>query len=157
MIMDEEVFAVIIAIAVVASAVGIAFVWRSGGEPFTAIAILGLYPKTVVLGRNISLCLFIYNNMFKPIAYEVRYKIALNVSQLPTNTSPSNTETLCTWTGVLGHGENATFPITVSIPPNKELVGRNISLVFELWIFDPYKGVWVYSGRWVHLWVRVVE
>ncbi|MCC6041862.1 MAG: DUF1616 domain-containing protein [Desulfurococcaceae archaeon] len=162
MILDEEVFAVIVALSIIASAVGIATIWRPEGEGFTAIGLLdescriGLYPKRVLPGGNLTLCISVFNYMGRPIAYMVTYKIALNSSQLPTNTTPSSTDPLATWVGALSDRSNRTFLVGVSVPTTA-VVGSRVALVFELWILESRSGTWVYSGRWVHLWVQVGE
>jgi len=161
-ILDEEVFAVIVALAVVASAVGIASIWRPQEEGFVAIGLLdescriGLYPRSAAPGSNLTLCISVFNYLGRPAAYMVSYKVALNSSQLPTNTTPSSMIPLATWVGALGDRSNRTFLVKVSVPGDA-VVGSRVALVFELWLLDPRSGTWVYSGRWVHAWVQVVE
>jgi uncharacterized membrane protein len=94
-ILDEEVFAVILALTIIASSLGIALTWRASGEAFTAIGLLdesckiGVYPRTVAVNQSLTLCIYIYNHMGKPVAYQVLYKVAVNASQLPKATAPS--------------------------------------------------------------------
>jgi uncharacterized membrane protein len=162
MILDEEVFAVVIALTVIASALGIALTWRPQGEEFVAIGLLnedckiGYYPRNVTLGSNVTLCLYVGNYMSKPVAYKVLYKVALNASQLPTNTTPSSVGQLAAWVGALSSGSNSTTVVSVPIPSNASTVGSRVSLVFELWLLDTKAGSWVYSGRWADLWVQIV-
>lgn len=162
-ILDEEVFAVMISITVIASVIGFAVVvFPRDGESFVAMGTLnencrlGGYPTQVVMGSNITLCIFIYNHLGKPVVYQVVYKIGLDSSQLPTNTSPSIAEPLKLWRGILEHGRNITFYVSVHIPYDNRLLNRNASLIFELWILNSEKEAWSYSGRWNHLWVRIV-
>jgi len=163
MILDEEVLAVVIAILLIASIIGVVFIWRSGGEGFTAIGLLnencriGYYPTNVVQGQNLTLCIFVYNHMNKPIIYKVIYKLVYNSSELPTNTTPSPNPEIASWVGALNNDANATFLVSVSVPRNESIVGGNISLVFELWLLDPVNKSWIYTGEWVNRWVRVVE
>jgi len=58
---------------------------------------------------------------------------------------------------LLDHGENITFYVEVPIKVNESFVGKRIALIFELWIYDIDHGKWVYSGRWGHLYVEVLE
>ena len=162
MILDEEVFAVLVALTVVASAVGIASIWRPQGDGFVAIGLsdescrIGLYPRSATPGSNLTLCVSVFNYLGRPVAYLVYYKVALSTSQLPTNTTPSNVAPLATWVGAVGDRSNRTFLVEVSLPRDA-VVGSKVALVFELWLLDPRSGTWVYSGRWVHAWVQVVE
>jgi len=162
-ILDEEVFAVILALTIIASSLGIALTWRASGEAFTAIGLLdesckiGVYPRTVAVNQSLTLCIYIYNHMGKPVAYQVFYKVAVNASQLSNATAPSPARPLGKWLGALNNDEEAKFLVSVKVPGGMELVGKNISIVFELWLFNTSTGSWMYSGRWTHLWVRVVK
>ncbi|RLG60685.1 hypothetical protein DRN84_04325 [Candidatus Geothermarchaeota archaeon] len=159
MIIDDEVLAVIMALIVVGSVFASAEILRPRvTEPFTAIGLLnsdlkiGDYPKTIIVGENVTLGIFVDNHMGYPIYYKVIFKVGDNTT-LPTPDSPSPLKPLKYWEGFLDHGENATFLITISV--NKPGVKK--ALIFELWIYDPEKGEWMYSGRWNHLYVDVVE
>lgn len=162
-ILDEEVFAVIVALAIVVSAVGIAQVLRPEVvEPFVAIGILssdcriGDYPKEVFEGEDVKLCVHVYNHLGRPQLVMVKYKLGSR-DTLPTNVSGSPAETLKTFKFLVGHASNITKPISVPIPTGEGLVGGDVALIFELWLYDEDSGDWVYSGRWVHLYVRVRE
>lgn len=159
MILDDEVFAVILALIVVGSVFASAQVLRPRvTEPFTAIGLLnselkiGDYPKTIVAGYNVTLGLFIDNHMGYPIYYRVYFKIGDNTT-LPTANKSSPLKPVKYWEGFLDHGQNATFKIVVSVPEP----GHRKALIFELWIYDPVNRTWVYTGRWNHLYVDVVE
>lgn len=163
MLLDDEVFAVLTAIVIVASAVAIAMVVREGyvAEPFSAIGLLdencriGEYPRFVRENSTVNLCLFIYNHEGKPIYWKVVYKIGSNRT-LPTNTTPSPEPVLREWRGLLNHGSNTTFKIEVGIPRLQVNVTR-VTLIFELWSYDVEAKTWRYTGRWVHLHVNVVR
>ena len=157
--LDDEVLAVITAIVVVASVFAIAQILRPAvAEPFTAIGLLnqdckiGDYPDVAVEGENLTLCIFVDNHMGYPIYYRVIYKLGTNQT-LPTNQTPSTEEPLMEWEGILAHGENATFNVNV---PVVGPAGRR-ALIFELWTYSPEHEAWVYTGRWVHLYVEVAE
>ena len=159
MILDEEVFAVVMAIIVVGSVFSIAQVLKPDVvEPFTAIGLLnedckiGDYPETVVVGENITLCIFVHNYMGYPIYYSVVYKIGTN-STLPSLNMSSPEKPVASWKGFFDHGENTTFKVIVQVSKP----GEKIALIFELWIYDPEKDLWTYTGRWVHLYVDAVE
>lgn len=162
MILDEEVFAVILAITIVASVVGIAQVLRPEVvESFTAIGLLnseckiGNYPDVAVNGTQLDLCLFIANYMGRPIYYKVTYKLG-GKDLLPTNSTPSPMEPVTNWFGVLGNRDNVTIPIRVPIVVYTQ-IPRDIALIFELWLYDTGLGNWTYSGRWVHLYINVTS
>ncbi len=161
MILDEEVFAVILAITVVASVFASAMILRpTSYEPFIAIGLLneeckiGEYPKIIYVHENVTLCIFIGNYMHRPVYYKVVFKIA-NASTLPTNTTPAPTKPLKEWTGFLNDNSNTTFKIHIVI--DKPPPYRNATLVFELWTYDIEKDEWVYTGRWTHLHVEIRE
>lgn len=157
-ILDEEVFAVILAITIIGSAIGVVMILMPGSsENFTAIGLLnseckiGDYPRVALNNTYIDLCIFIANYMNKPILYKVIYKIG-NETTLPTNSTPSDSEPLESWWGVLSNGGNTTFPVRVLVASPS--IGR-VALIFELWIYDTDKRDWVYSGEWVHLYINV--
>jgi len=162
-ILDEEVFAVIMALTIVASVFAAAQILRpSVVEPFTAIGLLnekgkiGDYPKKAVLGDNITFYIFVDNHMGKPIYYKVVYKIGINET-LPTNTTPSPEPPVMEWKGVLNHEANATFKVQVPIKYPSEGEVNKITLIFELWTYDPDLNKWTYTGRWTHLHLEVVK
>lgn len=162
MILDEEVFAVILAIIVVASVLAAAQLLRPNvTEPFIAIGLLnehckiGEYPQYVAEGSNVTLCIYLYNYLGKPVYYEVVYKIGTSKT-LPTNTIPSPEKPIMEWKGVLMQNESITFLVKVPVyAPNPR--ARNATLIFELWIFDTKSMKWIYTGRWVHLHVKLVK
>ncbi|MEL9998400.1 MAG: hypothetical protein QXH99_07915, partial [Sulfolobales archaeon] len=109
-VLDEEVFAVIIALAIVGSALGIAQLLRPEvTEPFVAIGLLssgcriGDYPKEVFEGEDARLCIYLYNHLGHPQLMMVKYKLGSR-DTLPTNTSGSPGETIKTFIFILNHG-----------------------------------------------------
>ncbi|ADI31976.1 DUF1616 domain-containing protein [Staphylothermus hellenicus] len=159
----EEVFAVIMAIIVVASVFAAAQVLRPRVvEPFTALGLLnencviGDYPREVVVGDNITLCIFVDNHMNEPIYYRVIYRIGTN-NTIPTNTTPSPEPEIKEWRGVLNQGENTTFKIVVPISYSGNTNTSRIALIFELWIYNVDSNEWIYTGRWNHLYVKPVS
>ncbi|MCC6053839.1 MAG: DUF1616 domain-containing protein [Thermosphaera sp.] len=159
MLLDEEVFAVILAVSIIASALGIALTLKPGNpEPFTAIGLLneeckiGEYPEVVVNNSFIKLCIYLANYLGKPGYFRVVYRIALNET-LPSNTTSSPENMVKEWRIMLGDGENKTFPINV---PVYSLRGETrVALVFELWVYDGSANTWTYTGRWNHLYVNI--
>ena len=162
-VLDEEVFAVIIALTIVGSAIGIAQLLRPEvTEPFVALGILdsecriGNYPKEVFEGEGVRLCIYLYNYLGHPQLMMVKYKLGSR-DTLPTNTSESPEQTIKSFKFLINHASNITKPISVLIPSGEGLVGRDVAMIFELWLYDGSLGDWVYSGRWVHLYVKVRE
>lgn len=160
MLLDEEVFAVILAVTVVASIIGIAIVIRPEvTEPFTALGLLnkdckmGEYPRTTPNGSYIDLCISVVNYMGKPVYYKVIYKIG-DRETLPTNTTPSPVDNLAMWSGILIHGGNATTPVKIPVYVFDPLP-RRIALIFELWLYNTQIRNWEYTGRWAHLYINV--
>lgn len=158
MILDDEVLAVILALVVVGSVFGVAQIMRPRvTEPFTALGLLnedlkiGDYPTKIVAGQNITLGIFVHNYMGYPVYYKVVFKIGSNTT-LPTNSTESPMPPIKSWSGFLDHDQNATFLINIQV----DEPGRK-ALIFELWTYDPETDAWVYTGRWNHLYVDVVE
>uniref|UniRef100_A0A7J3I8N0 DUF1616 domain-containing protein n=1 Tax=Ignisphaera aggregans TaxID=334771 RepID=A0A7J3I8N0_9CREN len=158
-LLDEEVFAVIIAISVVGSAVAIAQILRPEiVEPFQAMGLLsedlviGDYPRIVYPRQNLSLGIFIYNHRPYPILVQVRYKIG-NSTTLPTNTTPSPEPTIKIFEFLVDVKKNITQRVTVPIAVNKS--ANRVALIFELWIYSIEEREWVYTGIWNHIYVDV--
>lgn len=158
-LLDDEVFAVLTALIVVASVFTAAQEFQRI-EPFNAVGLLnedckiGDYPTFVLIGEKLPLCLYVFNNMGRPEAYMIVYRFG-SKDTLPTNTTSSTAPALWNYTVVLNHGEEALLRASIPIPANPALIGGNATLIFELWIYDTGGGKWVYTGRWVHLHVRV--
>ncbi len=162
-VLDDEVFAVLIALTIIASVVGITQVLRpEATEAFVAIGLLdsecrvGEYPKEVFEGEYVKLCIFLYNHLGRPQLMRVDYKLGSR-DTLPTNTSGSPEEVITSFKFLLSHGGNVTKPISALIPTGRGLVGKEVAMIFELWLYDEDLDGWVYSGRWVHLYVNVRE
>lgn len=162
-LLDEEVFAVLLAVIVVGSVFSIAMIIKpENPEPFTAIGLLnedckiGDYPSRVFNGDNLTLCIFLDNHLDHTVLFGVRYKLATNTS-LPTNTAPSPSKTVKEWDIILDKYGNTTFHVVVPVNTTLTNTSTRIALVFELWVLDPYNYTWVYTGRWVHLYVNVLE
>ena len=164
MILDEEVFAVVMAIVIIGSILGAVIYIRpmGSGESFVALSILnerckmGEYPRQIIENSNITLCLSIYNHMGKPIYYKVVYKIGTNTT-LPTNTTASPEKPILSWRGVVYDDANNTFLINVPVYVPGNYSPDRIALIFELWIYDTSRDEWVYTGIWNHLYVKVIR
>ncbi len=161
MLLDDEVFAVLTAIVIIASVLGIAFIIRDEipGEPFTAIGLLnedcriGDYPKYAYPNQTLNLCLYIYNHMGKPVYWKVVFKLGDNTS-LPTVNTTSPKPAILEWRGVLDHGFNITRKVKVTIPSTPLNITR-ATLIFELYTYNTLEGKWEYTGRWVHLHINI--
>lgn len=160
-VINDEVFAVILALTVVGSVISAATILRPEvTEPFTSIGLLnkeckiGDYPAYVIPQEDVELCIHLFNYMGYPILAQVRYKIG-TAKDLPTNSTPSALSTIKNITVVVPHNTEklikARFPIMI----DESMIGKNATLIFELWVYDDGKNEWVYSGEWVHLHVRV--
>ncbi len=160
-VINDEVFAVILALTVVGSVIPALIILRPEvTEPFTSIGLLnseckiGDYPSYVIPRDDIDLCIQVFNYMGYPILAQVRYKVG-TAKDLPTNTIPSALSIIKNITVIVPHNAEklvkARFPVIV----DESMIGKNATLIFELWIYDNVKNEWVYSGEWVHLHVRV--
>jgi len=160
-VLDEEVFAVILAISVVGSVLASASVLRPEVvEPFTALGLLdsscriGEYPREVYPGEEVELCVYVYNHVGYPILAQVRYKI-VETGDLPTNSTPSRAPTIKNITTLVPHRREVLRKVKLIIPPDAPQ-GESVALVLELWLYDIRTGGWTYSGRWNHFYVRVL-
>ncbi len=161
MILDEEVFAVILAVSIIASTLGIALVLRPGNiEPFTAIGLLnenckiGEYPEKAFNESNLRLCIYVENQLGYTGYFKVVYKIASNTS-LPTNTTPSPTPIVKEWRFVLASNES--IETSVEVPVYCPSPPCRMALVFELWEYNIEEKTWMYTGRWVHLYINITS
>ncbi|WP_440060225.1 DUF1616 domain-containing protein [Thermogladius sp. 4427co] len=153
--LDEEVFAVILAIVVIASAIGIAVSIPRNTEPFTAIGLLnekgliGDYPRNVAVGSVVNLNAFVYNHLGYTALFRVDVKIG--DGDIPTNTTPLNTTPVRRLYVMLGNDENATIPFSVVF----DYPRINQTLVLELYLFSPDNKTWVYTGEYNFLRLNV--
>lgn len=161
MLANEEVFAVLLALVAVGSVFGaIQLIVPGDREPFMALGLLnedcliGSYPRRVVNSSYLDLCIMVYNHMGRPVYYRVVYKIG-GVDDLPGNATPSRAPEIDAWRGVLGDDGNKTFRVSVAV--YSRVVPSNATLIFELWVYDTNRGIWIYSGVWNHLHVQVVS
>jgi len=161
-LLDEEVFAVIMAVTIIGSTLGIALVLKPEiTEPFTSLGLLnqeckiGDYPNRVYPGQSLVLCVFIYNHRDYPALVQVRYKIG-DKTTLPTNTTPSPHYAIKIYEFFVGVGENITEKISVPILLSDTNVDE-VALIFELWIYDVNSNEWIYTGIWNHLYVNVIK
>jgi len=127
-------------------------------EPFTAIGLLneeckiGEYPKVVINGSSIRLCVYTANYLGRPAYFKVVYKLAVTET-LPSNTTQSPEQILREWRFILGHSEEKVFHVNI---PVYTLRGETrVALVFELWIYNSSRNMWTYTGRWNHLYVNI--
>lgn len=161
--LNEEVFAAIMALIVVGSAIGIAQVLKPETiSPFTAFGLLnekceiGDYPAKAFYGENLTLCLLIYNNEGSPLLAQIRYKVGTN-DTLPSDTAPSKKKPIKIYEAMLSRGKNITIPIQAPVTPERALIGKRAALIFELWIYNVDERNWTYTGKWVHLYLEILE
>ncbi|MEZ0393811.1 MAG: DUF1616 domain-containing protein [Desulfurococcaceae archaeon] len=152
--LDEETFAVIVAISVVASAISVATIVPRNPEPFTALGILnsegkiGDYPTSVSVGEPVRLYAFVYNSLGRAALFEVVAKVGNG--SIPSESEPLNVTPV--WKGyvALCNGANATLPVTVTF--DRPFI--NQTLVFELYVLEE-NGTWSYTGRYCFLRLNV--
>ena len=158
MILDDEVFAVLMAVVIVACVFSIAQMIPRDVEPFVAIGTLneegklGDYPRVVVAGEPVRLQVFISNHEGKASMLRVMAKLG-SKGNIPTNATFLNSSPIWDYIVVLDHGENVTVPVSLTL--NEE--GSDVAIVFELWEFNTSSRSWVYTGRWNHLYVNVTR
>ncbi|MCI4461880.1 MAG: DUF1616 domain-containing protein [Thermogladius sp.] len=155
MILDDEVFAVILAVSIVVSALGIATSIPRQAESFTAIGLLneegkiGNYPTNIRAGEAVGFNAFVYNHLGYTALLRVDVKIG--DGEVPTNTTPLDSPPLVSLYVMLGEDENATLPFNVTFTYPKV----NQTLVLELYLYSPENETWLYTGEYNFLRVNV--
>jgi len=157
MIISGEVWAVILALIVVASVFTLAQAITAGRvtEPFSAIGLLGPkmkigdYPTNVMLGDEIKLYVYIGNHMGYPVWYIVYAKLG-NKTTFINSTVPAKLTPIWSYQVLLNHNTNTTIPVTLVM----NRTGVNLKLIFELWYIDPETGQQKYYA-WNHLYLNV--
>ncbi|MEM2913694.1 MAG: DUF1616 domain-containing protein, partial [Candidatus Bathyarchaeia archaeon] len=133
-VFDEEVLAVIAAIAVVAGVFAISQAFYAGRviEPFSELGLLGPagkiggYPKEVVAGSPFLLNVYVGNHEGKAMYYRVLVKVGDKISVVNAST-PLHAEPLMDIRVVLGHNSSVIIPVNVTlIEP-----AVNARLIFE--------------------------
>ena len=157
MITSGEVWAVILAVMIVASVFAVAQVITAGRvvEPFSELGLLGPkmkigdYPTRVLVGDKIKLYIYIGNHMGYPVWYIVYAKLG-NRTTFVNSTIPANLPPIWKYQILLPHNSNTTKQVTLTM--NK--TGTNLKLIFELWYIDPTTGEQKYY-TWTHLYLNV--
>lgn len=140
---DEEVLGVVLSVVVVVVVFSVAYSLRSGGESFSAIAVLGPgmrigdYPRVVLVGEPVGLYLYVYNHMGRPIWFVVRSYLV---------DSRNESSLLFVNQRILVDNGTWVFPVTFSI--NSTGMYR---FVAELWYYDPVSLNLTYTGNYVQL------
>ena len=125
-------------------------------EPFTELGILGPnmklgdYPRTLEVGEQLNLYLYLGNKEGKLSYYRVDVKHgtqSLNVS----DTTPYPGEMIGRYEKLLLNEENTTIPVSLSLSKP----GLNQRIVFELYKHSTQSNDFEYDGLWVQLWVNV--
>jgi uncharacterized membrane protein len=162
LLQDDEVFAVILAVSIVASVLGTVLILRPfSSEKFSAIGLLdenckiGNYPEIAVNGTEIKLCLFVYNHLGEPAYYKIVYRIGNN-DTLPSNLTSSPAQEIKEWKVILNNDENTTFPFSVPVFLNANETDK-AALIFELWAYNMTIGNWEYTGLWTDLYINVTK
>lgn len=157
---DEEVAAVILAIAVVAGifAASQVLFGERVVEPFSAIGLLGPdmkigdYPRKVVVNETFRLHVYIENREGRLMYYVVYVKLGDNTT-LVNETVPADAPIIARYETIVPHGSNVTIPVELSISSPVS----NARLIFELWFINETTLEPQYRGRWLQLWLDVVQ
>lgn len=159
-VFDEEVLAVILAIAVVTAVFAISqslFASRVI-EPFSELGLLGPsgkigdYPRDVVAGSPLHLNIYIGNYEGRVIYYRVLVKLGGNSSTINAS-MPLDAEPLMDVRVILGHNSSRIIPINVTLYE----IATNARLVFEMWIYNESANAFRYYGRWNQIWINVTR
>ncbi len=157
MIIDEEVWAVVLAITVVIAVFAASQILLAGRvvEPFSELGLLGEnmkigdYPTDLVVGDEAFFYVYVGNHMGRPMYYKVLVKIG----DVETAIDPAPVPPIYTFEKILMHNDTWIFP--VSIPMNEPAV--NLRLIVELWIYNQSIGDFQYHKRWTQLWINVTS
>jgi len=157
-ILDEEVFAVILGVTLLGSALGVALILPRSPEAFTALGLLneegviGDYPSRVHVGETVKLHLFLYNHLGYTALF--KYQVKEGDGEVPSEKIPLHDKTILTQGVILlRHGENVTIPFTVVFAKPF----TNQTLVCELYYYNPDSRIWEYTGRFVFIRLNVTE
>ncbi len=154
-IVDEEVWAVILAIIVVGGVFAVSQAYLSGRviEPFSELGLLGKnmkigdYPKNLLVGENATFYVYVGNHMGRPIYYIVEVKLGSK----NTSIDPCPLHPIYTFEKILMNNE--TWIFRVDLPLEKP--GLNQRIIVELWIYNESTGSIQYNSRWTQLWINV--
>ncbi len=157
LILDEEVWAVILAIIVVGGVFAVSQAYLSGRvvEPFSELGLLGKnmkigdYPRELIVGDNATFYIYVGNHMGRPMYYVVEVKLGDNSTEI----DPAPIEPVFTFERVLLH--NQTWIFRVDLPV--ESPGLNQRIIVELWIYNETIDGLQYHGRWTQLWINVTS
>ena len=157
-LVDEEVFAVVLAILVVICVFAISQMFYAGRvvEPFSQLAVLGPdkklggYPSEVRVGERFKLYMYVGNYMGRVMYYIVYIK--LGNRSVPLNlTYPA--PVIARFERILMHNESWVFPIYLVMNE----IGINYRIVFELWIYNETIASEQFHQRTCQLWLNVTE
>ena len=157
MLISEEVWAVILAVIVVASVFAISQLYIAGRviEPFSELGILGSkkkigdYPRELFVGEKALLHIYVGNHMGVPMYYIVQVKIGNSTTPI----DPAPIEPILTFEKVLPHNSTWIFPLTISFNET----GLNYRIIVELWIYNYTTHRIEYHHRWGQIWVNVTS
>ncbi len=158
--MDEEVRAVVLAVIVVVGVFAVAqpYYLNRVTDPFSELAILGPnkkigdYPKTLRVGENLSLYVYVGNHEGWSTYYRVYAKLGNRTSMVSENVSLA-VEPVAQYEVILQNNQTWFQPATFQI----DTPGINHRLVFELWRYQPEEKGFAYDHKWVQLWFNVTR
>ncbi len=157
MIINEEVWAVILAILIVGSVFAISQAYLSHRviEPFSELGLLGKhmkigdYPRKLIVGEEAFFYVYVGNHMGRPMYYIVMVKIG----NRSTPIDPAPLKPVLTFERVLMNNETWIFPVHLKMSKP----GINLRIIVELWIYNETTGKIQYHNRWTQLWVNVTK
>jgi len=148
--------AVLSAIIVLASLLVYTLLTPVPQKPFVSIYYLNSekkaenYPELLVLGENNTFLLWVgVENFMGKIEYS---SVLVKVSNGTGQVDPSPADPDHSFEKVLLDKETWEFPMTMTMNQT-----GNHKLIFELWLFDEFENVFIYSRSWCSLWLDVIE
>lgn len=151
LIYNEEAAAIVLALIIILAVfITAQSVVSREAEAFSAIGLLGPggriggYPSVVYVNTSLSLYVFVYNHMNKPIWYVVKVYLlnASNTAQPPLNATP-----LLTYERILLNNQSWVAPLNLTINNT-----GSYRLLAELWLYNPVNLTLTYTGDYVQLW-----
>ncbi|WP_291765340.1 DUF1616 domain-containing protein [Caldivirga sp. UBA161] len=151
LIYNEEAAAIVLALIIILAVfITAQSVVSREAEAFSAIGLLGPggriggYPSVVYVNTSLSLYVFVYNHMNKPIWYVVKVYLlnASNTAQPPLNATP-----LLTYERILLNNQSWVAPLNLTINNT-----GSYRLLAELWLYNPVNLTLTYTGEYVQLW-----
>lgn len=151
----EQLCAIILGITIIIAffSVSLIVLPKNQGEQFSELGILGPnmklgdYPNQVVASDNVSLYVYVGNQMGSPMYYTVMVKLGNN----DTAVNPTPVTPIQQFSQILSNNQTWTFPVSVTLTQP----GLNQRIIFELYLYNQTLNQNQYQEVWGQVWFNV--